>query len=204
MCLPNASEQVMKKDFGDLGYIMEHQIADAQWYLLRQRRNRVWATFDINSGQSAETYGADMTRTMKSMASDVQFPFSSCFDETIEPESPRDGTRAKLEEAIRLDEMDQCSGNVFLDGSTSKGRRPESAVGICACVRPTHAIYSQKLQRYVRPSEMFGVQGLWRDDFENPDEIDRMSEHDKHTQDLAGGKNKEFWCTCVCTIYIYI
>ena len=169
---------------------MEHDIIDAQSYLLRQRRNRVWATMDLNSGQCAETYAENMKATMRNLASDVHFPFSLCFDESLPHEIPSERIQAKLEEAIQMDQLDQCSGNMFVDKGTSSGRKAEAASGVLTCIRPTHGIYSQKLKRFVIPSEMFQAQGMWRDDFANEDAIDKLWANSRYTQDLAGKADK--------------
>lgn len=181
-----ALEQVMAKDFEKLGYIMEYDILDAQWFLLRQRRNRVWATMDLNSGQNSIGYKTNMKNTVRSLASDVLFPFSSCFDESLPPDKLNSLQQKKLNEAIEMHELEHCSGNAFCDGGTSSSRKAEAAVGVCTCIRPTHSIFSQKLRRFVRPCEMWTGQGLFKEDFANPEAVERLWENDKNTQDMAG------------------
>ena len=62
----------------------------------------------------------------------------------------------------------------------------ECGLDVTTCVRPTHAIYSVQLQRYLRANEYLSVQGIWRVDAENVAAFDKMASNDKLAQDLAG------------------
>ena len=77
--------------------------------------------------------------------------------------------------------------NIFFDCSTSTSREnPECAMDVTTCVRPTHAIYSVLLNRYITPIEMLSVQGIWRCDSENLSAWNSMVANGRLAQSLAG------------------
>lgn len=176
----------MQKDFATRGYVLEWDKLDAQWFLLRQRRNRVWATLDVNAGQCVDDYSKRMKSTVRSMASDVLFDFESCFDTTIEADDLTSTQRQKLHSAMHKDKLDHSSGQVFVDPATSNSRSIESACNVCTCIRPSHGIYSASMKRWVRVDELWKCQGLWREDFPNPWAVDSMLQCDKEARDLVG------------------
>jgi len=167
---------------------------DARQYLLRQRRNRIYGCGDLDEGQDAALFSQQMQTSIEHMASDVVFPFDSIFDRTL-PKcalhgNALDQVNAALEANINKGE----SQNLFVDTSTSSKRNPEAAEGVTTCIRPSHAIYSTELQRYVTAQEMFLCQGLFAQDFENPRAVQHLLETDpKQAQDLAGNA---FASTC--------
>ena len=57
---------------------------------------------------------------------------------------------------------------------------------VTTCVRPTHAIYSVLLNRYITPIEMLSVQGIWRCDSENLSAWNSMVANGRLAQSLAG------------------
>lgn len=70
-----------------------HTTVDSQKYLVRQRRNRVWACAQLNTGVDPVTYRAAFRRVMSSFQTDVHFPMSSCFDLNLpqcEPNTKRE------------------------------------------------------------------------------------------------------------------
>ena len=178
--------QIMSEDLQGLGYLVEWARTDAQDYLLPQRRNRIYATGDINAGQDHETYIEDMKRTMQSMASDSLLPFTSVFDITL-PEEQLEGRQfEKLQESVEKACVGAKSQNVFVDMSTSTSRTSESATNVLTCIRPTHKIYSQKLQRFVTAKEMWTCQGLFPESFANPGPVHKMLSQTTRARDLAG------------------
>ena len=178
--------QDMQKDFATRGYVVEWDKLDAQWFLLRQRRNRVWATCDVNAGQCADEYAKNMKSTVRSMASDVLFPLESCFDTTIEADQLSRAHLGKVKSAMEKDQLDHSSGQVFVDPATSSNRSTESACNVCTCIRPSHNIYSVSMKRWVRVNELWNCQGLWRNDFPNPSAVDDMLQWEKEARDLVG------------------
>lgn len=66
--------------------------------------------------------------------------------------------------------------NLFIDcsGSGGKKRKVERGFEVCTCINPSHQVYSAKLQRYVKAQEFLGLQGIWRDDFDNPSLFDQL------------------------------
>lgn len=75
--------------------------------------------------------------------------------------------------------------NIFVDCSTSSQRAPEAATNVVTCVSPTHDVYSNLLQRFLKPEEFLWAQGIWRADAENPVAYDEMISSGL-AQDLAG------------------
>ncbi|CAK9022800.1 unnamed protein product [Durusdinium trenchii] len=64
-------------------------------------------------------------------------------------------------------------------------RAPEAATNVVTCVSPTHDVYSNLLQRFLKPEEFLWAQGIWRADAENPVAYDEMISSGL-AQDLAG------------------
>lgn len=186
----------MAKDLEELGYVMEHALVDTQNYLLRQRRNRVYATADVSNGQSAAPYGEKMEETMQALgSSDALISFEQIFDMSL-PKKPLSSDRQhqKLQQALEAACLKAQSNNIFIDNSTSNSRMAEYAVDVLTCVRPTHAIYSQKLARFVTVKEMWACQGLFESSFENPSAVHDMLARPAEAQDLAGNA---FSSTCM-------
>ena len=192
--IPFLSLQVMTKDLGELGYVVEHSKIDAQDYLLPQRRNRVYALADINAGQCSQSFAQKMKATMESMASDVLLPFDSVFDTTLPHQQLEGRQYDKLQEALEKACLQANCQNVFVDTSTSSTRECESATNVLTCVRPTHKIYSHQLQRFVTIQEMWAAQGLFKCNFENQEAVQSMWEQASKAQDLAGNA---FASTCM-------
>ena len=185
----------MKRDLAELGYVFEWTKVDAQNYLLPQRRNRVYATGDVNSGQNAADYQRHMRETMEMMSSDALIPFELVFDEPL-PRQPVHAGRVndKLQEALEDACLKAQSQNIFIDASTSNSRAAEYNVNALTCVRPTHGIFSQKLQRFVTVSEMWTAQGMFKGKFANPAAVDSiLEENSSLAQCLAGNA---FASTC--------
>ena len=59
-------------------------------------------------------------------------------------------------------------------------------MGVSTCVRPSHPVFSVKLERFLTVSELFKCQGIWRDDLMNPAALDAVLEVPAKGQDLAG------------------
>ena len=185
--------QKVAEDMDVLGYVFEWTKVDAQNYLLRQRRNRVYGSADLNSGQDAKSYAEAMEKTMRRMESDVRFPFAEVFDETLPPEKPRNNTAQHNVDLAKQKSQIEQHTDLYVDASNSKSRGVEAAMDVLPCIKPTHPIYSIRLERYVTVAEMFKAQGLFRDDFDNPEAVDEILRSDKDAQDLVGNA---FASTC--------
>ena len=186
--------KVMASDMQNLGYLFEWGKVDAQQFLLPQRRNRIYATADLNAGQDQKEYQERMTESMRNMASDVLLSFDSVFDTSLPSEELEGRAQDKVQEALDHARLHSQSQNVFIDTSTSQGRQAESAVNVLTCVRPTHKIYSQQLQRCVTVKEMWVAQGMFKNNFANPAVVDKMLQNQVQAQDLAGNA---FASTCM-------
>ena len=171
----------------DLGYLMEYQLLDAQSFLLRQRRNRVWATLDVAGGQDCDVFRAGVKRSVEAMASKRLFPAEKCFREDLPQTKKFNATELhNVNHAHDLAQKTKGDPDVFADVSKSVGRR-EVAYGVTTCIRPTHPIYSVKRKRLLTVAELWEQQGLWADDFPNPQAVKQfIDEKPRAAQDLAG------------------
>lgn len=179
-------DKVMKEHMADLGYILEYEQVDAQWFLLRQRRNRVWATLDLDGGQDEKEFRAGMRRVVHAMASHALFPEELCFRDDLPKTTNFNAT--EQQNVRHVHELADRKGdlNLFADVTTSVGRH-EVASGVTTCIRPTHPIYSVKRERLLTVSELWGQQGLWACDFACPDIVKKFIEQKpKLAHDLAG------------------
>ena len=77
-----------------------------------------------------------------------------------------------LTATLRREEETTCS-SIALDPGASRGRL-RGGFEVCTCINPKHQVYSAQLQRYVKPQEFLGLQGIWRDDFDNPSLYDKL------------------------------
>ena len=187
--------QVMKHDLEALGYVLEYGKINTQDYLLPQRRNRVYATADVSTGQDGNDYSKRMKDTMEDLASDANISLDQICDLSLPPEwLSTERQNDKLRQALEHACLKSGSQNVFIDGSTSNSREAEYAVGVLTCVRPSHSIFSQKLQRWITVEEMWNAQGLFKVNMANPAAVDKMLASPKDAQDMAGNA---FSSTCV-------
>ena len=77
--------------------------------------------------------------------------------------------------------------NCFMDCATSKQRSTESAWNMTTCVRPSHKIYSTKLERFLHVKELWNCQGLFPSAFPNPKAVEEFIKNKStNAQDLAG------------------
>ncbi|CAE7941224.1 unnamed protein product [Symbiodinium sp. KB8] len=67
---------------------------------------------------------------------------------------------------LRFQKGELQSRDAFVETGTSEGWGV-SAMDVVPCITPSQPIYSVRLQRYITVAEMFRVQGIWRDEFEN-------------------------------------
>ena len=177
----------MQNDLEPLGYVLEYGKVDTQNFLLPQRRNRIYATADVSLGQTAHDYGCAMQATMDQLASDALIDTKKIFDESL-PKSwlTTERQTAKLKEALEGACLREGSQDVFIDASTSNSRVAEYAVNVLTCVRPSHQIYSQRLERWVSVREMFAAQGLFQVNFANGQAVEDVLQNPTLAQDLAG------------------
>ena len=157
-----------------------YDILDSQDFLLPQRRQRVWGIASIITGhQSQKEIQDEYKLLLASMRSNMQFPMELNF-----PHAPTQalqaGRHTKLMQKAQV--ARPTSKNLFIDCSASL-KRTTFADGVCPCVTPTHAIYSQRLERYLGPQDFLNAQGLWRSCF-NSHVYDTMLE--TSAQELAG------------------
>ena len=68
----------------------------------------------------------------------------------------------------------------------SKDRKPEFNIGATTCIRPSHSIYSHKLQRYLTAAELLGQQGIWASDFLHPDAVQELHTQSTFAREMAG------------------
>ena len=73
-----------------------------------------------------------------------------------------------------------------LQAKGSKDRKPEFNIGATTCIRPSHSIYSHKLQRYLTAAELLGQQGIWASDFLHPDAVKELHTQSTFAREMAG------------------
>ena len=179
----------MANDLSALGYTCEFQRLDAQRFLLRQRRKRIWGTADLTSSAS-KTYGERMAQTVRCLESDMKFPSEACFDSSLPEQSLPDQKKNQMNTFLADAKLLDGSTDVFMDISKSDSR-PECATGVTTCIRPTHPIWSHRLGRKLTVQEMWTCQGYWMDDFPSPEFVDAfLKESATKAQDLAGMDHK--------------
>ena len=158
----------------------------------------MWGCADLMSDVYKEDFDQRMKLCLGSMAGPELFPFESCFDMDLPQQRLKgDVPEQKMKEAIaaaRLKDPGQEALDIFLDTSTSRQRNPEFAMGVSTCVRPTHAVYSSRLQRYLNQTELWRCQGLFENAFMNPQAVQKMMGNAIVSQDLAGNSFASTTC----------
>lgn len=180
-------------DLKELGYLFQWSRLDAQKFLLLQRRNRIYGTGDLDEGQNREAFCSKMSKTLESMAGDLRFSFSDVFDETLPPSPVEGNALNNVKEAMEAAALKNTSMNLFVDTATSSKWGAESAEGVVTCVRPSHAIFSVKLNKCITAREMLLCQGIFSGDFRSPSAVEEVVGNPKFAQDLAGNA---FASTC--------
>ena len=59
-------------------------------------------------------------------------------------------------------------------------------MGATTCIRPSHMIYSHKLQRCLTAAELLGQQGIWASDFLHPDAVQELHTQSTFAREMAG------------------
>eukprot|EP00435_Cladocopium_sp_Y103_P063665 s286_g25.t1 len=185
-----ARPQDMQEDFDARGYCFEWCRLDSQEFLLRQRRNRVWATADVSRGQDSAEYGRLMLKTVRSLASEERFPFEETFDMS-RPAEPNflktDLAKGRISIVVgKAKNNGKPDTNLFIDCATSSSWGGESAHEVTPCIRPSHAVWSTKMGRPVHIDEMFLCQGLFESAFPCPAALHSILKQPKQAQDLCG------------------
>lgn len=104
--------EVLKTDVTDLGYKVASQIVDSQKFVVRQRRNRLYACMELDRGLGLADFPSHFAATLKSLQTDLHFPMEECFIQDAPEVPPRTDRETQmlaraLEEgkAARLQEM---------------------------------------------------------------------------------------------------
>lgn len=131
-----------------------------------------------------------MKETVRSMSSNVHFPFESVFDISLPPTPEVLKTplqKLRVASAVRRQkEKNRPSSNLFIDCGTSLQRGCEFAQEVSTCIRPTHQVWSTRLGRHVTVPELWNCQGLWAQDWPEASAVLSMLERPKEAQDLCG------------------
>lgn len=189
MCIP--LHQVVAEDLEELGYIFSWRKLDAQSFLLRQRRQRVWGVADLMNSCSQQDFDKRMKKTIESMSTTELLEFEKVFDTSMPQQRTTNPLqRNKLEQALSRARVKNSNStgqpNVFMDMSTGKNRDVEFAEEVATCVRPSHHIYSNRLGRSLCAKELWNCQGLFQSAFANPAAFDDIMKNQAQAQDLAG------------------
>ena len=200
--------QVVQDDLANMGYIFAWQKLDAQSFLLRQRRTRVWGVADLMGEASQHDFQKRMKHTLECMSGTKLFNYEDIYDLKMPKQRLKNELqKKKLQEAIQNTRLkhgdDSTIPDIFIDTSSSSQRIAESAEHVATCVRPTHHIYSSFLGRCLTVKELWACQGLFESSFINKNAFMRFCRIQfklKILQDL--GWNMVEWGT-FRTIYIY-
>ncbi len=76
------------------------------------------------------------------------------------------------------------TNDFFFDVHNSNKRALEKNTGATTCIRPESIIYSVRHERYLTPAELFGFQGIYKEDFPGMDDVAFTSK--KFKMDLIG------------------
>ena len=144
-------------------------------------------------GQDVTKLTSEMAATLGDMSSEMRFKFEDTFDETLPEVIPKGNAAANIESAQERAAVKNLSMNLFIDTSTSLQWETEFAEGMSTCVRPSHPIYSTKLNRYINVHEMALCQGIFKNDFESPEAVSEFFECQADGQDIVGNA---FASTC--------
>eukprot|EP00435_Cladocopium_sp_Y103_P036512 s2993_g9.t1 len=165
-------------------------ILDSQYYLLPQRRNRVWGLAFLITGQStAESVEKRYKQTLMSLRSNFQFPMSKMFLKS-EEEPPSNPRLKKLVEIAKT--KYPYSQNVFIDASSSLEWQMMGD-GVIPCLAPSHDVYSTGLRRYLQAEDVLNAQGLFRSCF-NKEAYAALKEQ---AQEIAGNSFSSTVCQAV-------
>ena len=147
----------------------------------------MYAVADVHSGQDPGIFEKDMERTLESMKADLTFSINDVLKEGTDAEHHlTERQKLQVDRAIARACLNTQSTNVFVDLSTSTSRNPEFAVDATTCIRPTHGIFSNKLQRCLHQEELWSCQGLWPNDFADPKAVQEVFKSMPESQDLCG------------------
>lgn len=198
--------QVVKDDLKNLGFNFSWQKLDAQSFLLRQRRTRVWGVADVMNDVSQQDLHTGMKRSIDSMSSTDLMEFETVFDTSLPKQKlTNNRQKNKLAQAVakaRLKDGDADTiPNVFMDLASGKDRDAESAENVSTCVRPSHQIYSNALGRTLSARELWHCQGLFESAFQNPQAITDIMQNHTQAQDLAGQQEQQVCILCLNNIF---
>lgn len=77
------------------------EIIDAQDYLVRQRRNRVWGLIQPKDGDTLQQFRAQWRMSLNETKSHLLFPMEKCFDMSLPTEKLKtERERALLQDAL--------------------------------------------------------------------------------------------------------
>ena len=146
VCSSHHWHQGIREDMKALGYIFSWTKLDAQFYLLRQRRERIWGCADLMSEVPEADFCNNMKATLQSRSSTDMFEYEKVFD-MQQPKGSLSNKiqQGKLTEAIRrsrMAEADEEDPDVFIDGSTSRSRHAE----FCSAYVHMRQTYAQCVQ----------------------------------------------------------
>jgi hypothetical protein len=165
-------------------------ILDSQYYLLPQRRNRVWGLAFLITGQdTVESVDKWYKQALLSLRSNFQFPVEQIF--LKRPEEPPSNKRIKALVDIAKTKY-PYSNNVFIDASSSIDWQMMGD-GVIPCLAPSHDVYSTGLRRYLQAEDVLNAQGLFRSCF-NREAYAALQEQ---AQEIAGNSFSSTVCQAV-------
>lgn len=169
----------------DMGYDFAYTSVNSAFYLVRQRRNRVWGCASMQQEKSDTQWKTSWASTFVEMGSNLNFAFEDVFEEGLPLEKVFNPNQSEaVQRALQNAGVSGKGQNLFVD-VTSSEKRCESNVAMLPCVNPKHPVYSTQLERFVKPKEFLSCQAIWARDFPVPQAVEAVS-RTPLGQDLAG------------------
>lgn len=150
-----------------------------------QRRERVWGSSCL--GEDKDTYPLRMRLTLQRVQSTQRFPLRSILrDDLPEEDEPTGETVQKHFQSIKAacESRRVSLSSATFDTSTSRSRKPEFAIDMLTCIRPSHRIWAFGPKRYVDPQEMLKAHGVFAQELPNPSALQDLTSSQAH--DFAG------------------
>lgn len=185
--------ETVVEDMDERGHSFSYRTVDTQSYLLPQRRNRVFGCAAAKRAKTPEEIELESKSWKDTFArlgmgpKEQQFDLTDLLEDGLDAEplqAPQDIQNWKAAKANVKRTKGKAQAQPMCLHMGSSSDRLEYALGASTCVRPTHGIYCEVVQRPLVPLELLRLQGVFPSDFPFPDAIEAVSE--KLLKDMAG------------------
>ena len=109
--------------------------------------------------------GDKLSEALESMRTGRLIPAEVFFEPNLPTQRiPPGRLQRNLDRAKNAASESAQGTDIFMDCSAGEERGPEWASGVTTCITPSHKVYSERLQRFLCPSEFLKLQGIWPTD----------------------------------------